>query len=267
MEQAVTSESLSPEMFSDQLYHFSKPRPTIEALLAHRSMLVRYVPSGGTLEEASFDLGGLSSVIGTFEQACGIDRPFARGKEPSREPPSTPASISPTDAGPSSFSAGKWSVKTETSKFDGRPSVVAMLVAVQPWMTIPHGLTAGDPPLAVDPPALVMRCRDGAAEALVMQRGRLTAALSPPLGGLLRFDGGPPESVKLSPSEDGSAFFFEKVPDLARRMLGARKMSIAFTSDKKMKTEAPLAGEAVFDLTGVDRALEPWLRGCPGKSR
>jgi hypothetical protein len=260
-EQAVRSESLSPGLFSDELYHFSKPRTMIEALLAHRSMLVRYAPSGGTFDEASFDLGGLNAVIGTFEQACGIDRPFARGRESSR----TPASSPPTDVRPSSFSAGKWSVQTEVSKFDDRATVVATLEAVQPWMTVPGGLTAADPPLAVDPPVLVMRCRDAAAEAYVVQQGRLTRTLRPPLGGLLRFDGGSLESVKLAPSEDGAAFFFEKVPDLAKKMLGARKMSIAFKADEK--TAAPLAGEAVFDLTGVDRALEPWFRACPEKSR
>ena len=260
-EQAVKAESLSPGLFSDQLYHFAKARPMIEALLAHRSMLVRYAPSGGTLVATSFDLGGLDAVIGTFEQACGIDRPFARGKASSPKPASSP----PTEARPSSVSAGKWSVQTEVSKFDDRAAVVATLEAVQPWMTVPRGLTAADPPLAVDPPVLVMRCRDGAAEAYVAQRGRLTATLRPPLGGLLRFDEGSPESVKLAPSEDGAAFFFEKAPDLARKMLGARKMSIAFKADKK--TDAPLAGEAVFDLTGVDRALEQWLRACPAKSR
>ncbi len=72
--------------------------------------------------------------------------------------------------------------------------------------------------------------------------------------------------MNLAPSEDGAAFFFEKVPDLVKKMLGARNMSIAFRDDKK--TTAPsLAGEAVFDLAGADRALEPWLRACPAKSR
>ena len=252
----VTSENLTKDFLAGEINHFANPRAVIEALLAHRSMLVRYTANGGQSKEAAFDLSGLDVAIGDFEQACGIAKPFARsspnGAPRAAEPRADPQAASPA----ANVSVGKWSIRQETSKFDDRKTIIVTLEADQPWIV--RGKYSYP-----DKPTLVLRCREGVAEAYIVQE-KLFSTSQRSIGVKLQFDATSPQSAELGLSEDGKVLFFAKASDLVKKMVGARRMAITF---KPAKDDPLPEGDAVFDLTGVDRALDSWLQACPMKLR
>ncbi len=258
----VTAEPLSKDFFGGQINHFANPRTLIEALLAHRSMLVRYASNGGYSKEAAFDLPGLDAVIGDFEQACGIARPFARSSPKGGETAGGPAAVPVAAPAAANLAVGNWSVSQETSKFDDRKTIIATLEADQPW-TVRGKLTgtALERTSYSIEPVLVLRCREAVAEAYIVQT-RLFSRSPGSVDVKIQFDAVSPQNAELGISEDGKVLFFAKASDLVKKMVGARRLGITF---KPIKGDPPPEGEAVFDLTGVDRALGSWLQACPMK--
>jgi hypothetical protein len=223
---------------AEVLHQLAIPQGQVRAFVAdlvrHRALLLRFTRD--RTREATWDLRGFDGAAGPLERGCGLESELAAA----RATPASPASVSAPRAGPRETKIGNWDVREKTSSLDDKPVVVLAASARGDWSQ------------------LVLRCQEATVEAYVVSGSVIDSAKKDSVTVPIAVDDERPREVSAGLSADLSAFFLPDATRLIQSLRGHKKFKVHF---QRYRAKNPV--DPVFDLSGLDRALEVFTKACP----
>jgi hypothetical protein len=142
--------------------------------------------------------------------------------------------------------AGKWIFDSDVSALDDSTSYTIGLEAedsIRAWLSNPT-------------PVLIIRCRNQQYEVYIHADTQLESNLDDEVYTRVRYGDEEPFSAIMDESTTGEAMFFRSGRAVARKLLTINRLVVGFTPFSANPVEA------VFDLTGIETAIQPLVDEC-----
>lgn len=162
---------------------------------------------------------------------------------PTETPRSTPPPIATETPLPK---IGKWELGSDVSALDDTTSHFIFLEAetsVNAWL---------DNPI----PALVIRCENRQYDVYIFADSQLESTLDDEVFTRVRYGDNSPVNLTMSESTTGEAMFFPDGETAVRNLLPVNRLVVGYTPFNANPVEA------VFDLTGIEEAIQPLFDAC-----
>lgn len=105
-------------------------------------------------------------------------------------------------------------------------------------------------------PSLIIRCEASRYDVYIFADTQLDSTLDDQVFTRVRYGNDPPVSVTMSESTTGEAMFFPNGDATVRNLLAVDRLVVGFTPFNANPVEA------VFDLTGIETAIQPLFDEC-----